>query len=236
MNLDKINRLAEQALSAPEPEPTSAAPKPAAPPPAAGAQTAPTAMQPAAATTVATAPEPALGDHSKTVDTSSTEHQSDPKLIAMMEERQQKLNKRWKRYRMAVGLIIFALFASGGASYSFVPKVRNAVDGIVMDIKSSKDDVKSLGSVMESFDEQLEQVAVRGEQIDNATELLGVDPNSVGEGDDLNMESEMRELMGDDAVTVTDRSRTLQSTFGIVQTAAGRGGKHDKKKAESSDQ
>ena len=156
--------------------------------------------------------------------------------MAMMDERQQQLNKRWKRYRVGVGLIIFVLFASGGAVYSFVPKVHNAVDGIVMDIKSSKDDVKSLGSVMESFDEQLEQVAVRGEQIDSATKQLGIDPNSVGEGDDLNMEAEMRELMGDDAVTVTDRSHALQSTFGIVQTAAGRDGKYDKKKDESANQ
>jgi len=231
MDLDKINRLAEQALSAPEPEPTSAAPTPAGPLPAASPQAAAVTPQPAAAV-AATAAQP-INDQTETVDTSSGQHQSDPELMAMMEERQQKLNKRWKRYRMAVGLVIFALLGSAGATYSFVPQVRNKVDGLVMDFKASKDDVKNLGSVMDSFDDQLEQVAVRGEQIDSATELLGVDPNSVGEGDDLNMEAEMRELMGDDAVTVTDRSRALQNTFGIVQTAAGRDGKYDKNKDES---
>jgi len=84
MNLDKICRLAEQALSAPPPEPTNPAPKPARPPAVATPRAAPTAMQPAAATTVAT-PEPTFDDQTETVDT-SCEYQSDPELMAMMDE------------------------------------------------------------------------------------------------------------------------------------------------------
>ena len=110
------------------------------------------------------------------------------------------------------------------------PQAQATFEGIVMDIKSSKDDVKTLGSVMQSFDEQLEQVAVRGEQIDNATQQLGVDPSSVSEADDLHMETEMREMMGDEAPTPADRGRVLREKFGVVSTIAGRDGKFDKDK------
>lgn len=160
-------------------------------------------------------------------------HTSDTNLASLIDERERKLNKRWARYRHTVTLAGVALLASGAAVYSYSPAVRGAIEGLAMDIRNSKDDVKTIGSAMESFDKQLEQVAVRGEHIDDATKQLGVDPASVTEADDLHMEAEMKQLMGDGAPSVTDGSKALQGSFGIIQTVAGRDGKFDKKKKDA---
>jgi len=85
--------------------------------------------------------------------------------------------------------------------------------------------VKSLANTKKNFDQQLEKIAVRNDQIGDATKALGVDPNSVPEGNGEEIETAMKDMMGGEGRTVTERNKDVQDKLGIVGKLLG--GKKD---------
>lgn len=66
--------------------------------------------------------------------------------------------------------------------------------------------------------EALDKIAVRGKQIDAATESIGVDPRSCNDHPDPGFDKEMQAMMGKEGgKTTTARDKLLLEKFGDVQ-------------------
>lgn len=213
---EKINQLATAALRSAPPVPS--APKPAtymAPfdKPKTVAITEVSPASEAAVTSpapVATAaPAPAFKD------------EPDPELRAQIEERESVIGKRQKRKSLAVTFALLALVAGGGAFCYTSPKARAEIGALVPALRQSVEDVKMVGSLTKKYDEQLEKIAVRGDQIEEATRAMGVDPASVSPDGNAELDAEMAKMMGEDGVTTGQRDKALQDKFGIVGKLVG---------------
>ena len=216
---EKINQLATAALRSAPPAPV--APKPAtymAPfeKPKTVALVEAAAPAPAPVAAAAPAPAPAFKD------------EADPELRAQIEEREVLLQKRHQRKSLAVTFGLLALFAAGGTWCYTSPKARAEIGALVPALRQTVDDVKMVGSITQKYDEQLEKVAVRGEQIADATRAMGVDPDSVSPDANAELDAEMAKMMGEDGPTTGQRDQALQDKFGFVGKLAG-----DKAKAAS---
>ncbi len=208
---EKINQLATAALR-------SAPPAPVAPKPAtymapfdkpktvalveAAVATAP--AEPAAAPAPAPAPAPAFKD------------EADPVLRAQIEEREGFLKKRQQRKSLAVTFGLLALFAAGGTWCYTSPKARAEISALVPALRQTVDDVKMVGSITKKYDEQLEKIAVRGDQIADATRAMGIDPDSVSPDGNAELDAEMAKMMGEEGPTTGQRDKALQEKFGFV--------------------
>lgn len=148
-------------------------------------------------------------------------HQSDPDLKEMLDARDGKRVKREKRNNRAMSFALLAIFAAGGSWLTFSPTARAKVDTLVTAMKQSSKDVKSLGSIMGTYEKQLDKVAVQGARIDAAALALGVDPTADTSAQDASIAAGMKDLTGEGGgPTVMERDASLQKKFGIVQKLA----------------
>ena len=81
-----------------------------------------------------------------------------------------------------------------------------------------------IGSITKKYDEQLEKIAVHGDQINEATRAMGVDPASVSPEGNAEIEAEMAKMMGEEGPTTGERDRAIKEKFGIIGKLAGRSG------------
>lgn len=144
----------------------------------------------------------------------------DQNLQAELEAREKRLKNKRAWQSRSVTLVGIAAIAGVGAWYHFSPSFKAQVDELVQNVRQSGKDVKSLGTMTESYDKQLEKVAAHGNQLDQATRSLGSDPTQAG-ADDPNFDKQARELTGEDASS-TDRTKELKEKFGDVQKLAGK--------------
>jgi hypothetical protein len=206
---EKINQLANAALRSAPPEPSL--PKPAtymAPfekPKTVALVEVPVSAAPA----VADAPVVAFKD------------EPDPELRAQIEEREALLRKRQQRKSIAVTICILGLVAAGGIGCYTSPKARAEIMALVPALSQSVEDVKLVGSITKKYDEQLDQIAVRGDQIADATRAMGVDTDSVSAEGNAGLDAEMAQMMGEDGPTTGQRDQALQEKFGFVGKLAG---------------
>lgn len=135
--------------------------------------------------------------------------EQDADLAAMLEEREQKLNNRRKRVRVVANVMLLLLVVTPVTVVAVNPELRGKFEVFVQHLGEGVNDVKSIGSTKENFDKALEKVAVRGDHINNATVMMGVDPNSVSEDDDLEMTAEMTAFMGEEADGFQTRKANL---------------------------
>jgi len=138
-----------------------------------------------------------VADPEKSVEHVSVD-ETDPEFAALLEAREGRLKKRNTRAKWAVNLLFLGLFGGSAAAFAVSPELRGKFEHLVVSLKEGVDDVKMMGNGTENYDEALEQVAARGDQINAATEMMGVDPSTVDPGDDPNMLAEMNELAGED--------------------------------------
>ncbi len=120
-----------------------------------------------------------------------------------------------RRRRSSVFTLLFFVGAIGGASawVTSSPERLTTLKQTVSDIKSLSD-VKGLVS---KYQAGLDKVAVRGQQIDQATILLGGDPASVSP-DEQGFDQEMRDLVGEEGgPTTSERDAKLREKFKSVQ-------------------
>lgn len=214
---EKINQLATAALR-------SAPPAPAAPKPA-------TYMAPfdkpktVALVEVPVSAAPAASAEPAAVQASAPaipfKDEADPALRAQIEEREAFLQKRQQRKSLAVTFGLLALFAAGGTWCYTSPKARAEIGALVPALRQSVEDAKMVGSITKKYDEQLEKISVRGDQIADATRAMGVDPDSVSPGSNAELDAEMAKMMGEDGPSTGQRDKALQEKFGFVGKLAG---------------
>ena len=208
---EELNRIFEDALQAEE---VAAKSPVSAITPAVSAST--PAPEPVAAQVAAPA--------EKAESENATEHvsvnESDPEFGALLEEREGRLKKRSKRARWAVNLLLLGLMGGTATTFAVSPALRGKAQHLVVSLKEGVDDVKMMGKGSENYDEALEQVAERGNQIDAATRAMGIDPSTVDPGDDPNMLAEMNELAGED-LGIDTRLGKLQGMGKLGQAITG---------------
>jgi hypothetical protein len=148
-------------------------------------------------------------------------HQSDPDLKDALDARDSQRAKREKRNNRAMTFALLAIFAAGGSWLTFSPTAKAKVNTLVTAMKQSGKDVKSLGSIMGTYEKQLDKVAVQGARIDAASLALGVDPNADTSAQDASISVGMKELTGEGGgPTVMERDAALQKKFGVVNKLA----------------
>jgi hypothetical protein len=223
---ERINQLAEAALrSAP---PTTAAPRPATYMPSfekmrsaefidrvPAAGPAPAAAAPASTPAAQAVPVPI--DTAKP-DMSKDPVESDKDLVAMLDQRDEQKGKKLRRTSRVLTFSILALFVASGAFVAFNPAAKRKMNTLVTAFLQSGKDIKSLTSIMDTYEDQLDKVAVQGSRIDAATMALGVDPNTDTSGQETQIGAAMKDLSGgeDGGPTVTERDTALKEKFGVV--------------------
>jgi hypothetical protein len=147
--------------------------------------------------------------------------EQDGELAAMLEEREGRLAQRSGRARLLANVALMVLIVAPAVTVAVHPGLRTKFEKTLHHLGQGVDDVKTLANTKESFDKALEEVAVHGDHIDSATKMLGVDPSSVGADDDLEMTSEMRQLMGDEADGFGTRRNKLQAMGNVASAVTG---------------
>lgn len=93
--------------------------------------------------------------------------------------------------------------------------------------------VSDIQSIVEKYQDSLDRVAVRSDQITQATSAMGVTA-SAEDLEDVHMEAEMKEMMGaEGGKTIGERNRVLQKNFGERAEDAGGIAKPEEGKEES---
>ncbi len=235
---EKIRRLSAQALRTPElPNPVRkpvtptpgqvAEPRPAGASEGAAAAPTPTPTPAVAVAPVVASPAPVVASPAtlEAAPTTPAAEANDGKeeedLGVLIDERNKRLKQTWAWRRRAVVFGLLAVVAGCGAWYASSPSLQAKMQLLGENFRKGKQDMKTLGSIVETYQKEVDKVKVRGEQIDAATTSLGVDPKSVAGDEDPNMEKEMKQLMGEDAITPAERDRLLRQKFGGVEKLIG---------------
>jgi len=149
------------------------------------------------------------------------QHKSDADLKDILDVREGKRAKREKRKSRAMSFALLAIFAAGGSWLTLSPTARAKMSTLMTAVKQSGKDVKSLGSIMGTYEKQLDKVAVQGARIDAAALALGVDPTSDTSAQNASISAGMKDLTGEGGgPTVTERDSALQKKFGVVNKLA----------------
>lgn len=149
-------------------------------------------------------------------------------LGALLEEQMER--SRRKRKRELLFTLLFLGGSTVGAAGWFVSDADRveATKAVLSDIRSISD----VQSIVAKFQDSLDRVAVRGNQIDQATAALGVAVKP-SELKDQYMEEEMKQMMGEEGgKTVGERNRALQKAFSDRAEKAG-GAPTTSKKSEA---
>jgi hypothetical protein len=183
------------------PEPAAVIAPVFAPPSAAG-------PAPAAPVAVAVAPMPAA----PSLDAAAAEE-----LGKLLDEQQLRKKRRRRIEALVTACIFFGSTASG--TIWFVQ------DGArVQAFKEAMRDIRSVGdvkSLVAKYQDALDRVAARGQQIDQATAAMGIKP-SAGDEKDPFFEEEMKQMMGKDGgKTVGERNRLLKQNFAHMEKENG---------------
>jgi hypothetical protein len=218
---DRIKALCDEALKKPEitvTEKMLETPAPQLAPPSSSrlkVENAPAPVQEPAAEVVTDAPKAFVAP---AVEQKHVEE--DTELVAMLEEREAKLKTRSKRVRIVANVMLLLAVVTPVTAVAVNPELRGKFEVFVQHLGEGVEDVKSIGNTKESFDEALDKVAVHGDHINNATAMLGVDPNSVSEDDDLEMTAEMKQFMGEEADGFQTRKANLNKMGFLAKKVA----------------
>lgn len=128
-----------------------------------------------------------------------------------------KVNKEKRRKRRGRIMLVLFFFSVTGGSAAWVvtnPERYEAVKQVITEIKS----VGDIDAMVAKYQKALDKIAVRNEQIDAATESMGVDPDSADHMEDQGFDKEMREMMGEDGgPTTAQRDKLLREKFKSVE-------------------
>lgn len=211
---EKLQRLFEAALK--DSSEVTQPPTPLFPKPQVALAAAPVVIAPApAAVTVAEIPAVSVAQAGMT-DAASAE------LGSLLDEQQQR--KARKRRREALVTLGVCLTLTGGACGWYVqnPERVQAFREAIRDIRS----VGDVASMVAKYQAALDKISVRSNQIDQATQAMGVS-TELKEGEDANMEAEMLAMMGGEGKTSGQRNQALEKNFGHM------GKKHGVKSQEA---
>ena len=187
-------------------------------------QSAPAALAPVAPAPVAqTAPEPVAQAAPAPVAQATAFVQPLPnagldavaaeELRILLDEQNQRMKRR--RRRETIGTLAVFLAITGGGFGWFVqsPARVQAFKSTISEIRS----VGDIGAMVAKYQKALDKIATRAQDIDAATESMGVTSNQEGMKD-VYLDAEMKEMMGGEGKTVGERNRILQEKFADVKT------------------
>lgn len=200
------------------PLPFGATPPPQAaftPVPSAPAQ-APAAFTPVASTPVASAPAAftPVPEESPAPAPAPDYHATNDELAAIMDEKHIKRKRRHRRQALVTFLLLFGTAGGGTAWFVSNPDRVTALKQTIAEIRSAGD----IKAIIAKYQAALDKVAVRGQQIDDATRAMGVDPATAANDADQGFDKEMREMMGEEGgPTAAERNDKLRKSFGSVQ-------------------
>jgi hypothetical protein len=133
-------------------------------------------------------------------------------LRILLEEQHQRLKRR--RRRELVGTLLVLLTFTGGGFGWFVhsPERVQAFRDAVREVRS----VGDIAGMVAKYQKALAVIGTRAQDIDAATESMGVSSNQEGM-QDVYLDAEMKEMMGGEGRTVGERNRMLQEKFSSVK-------------------
>lgn len=135
-------------------------------------------------------------------------------LGAILDAKVAKEKRKKRRGRIMALLILFGITGGSAGWVVTNPERYQAMKQVITDIKSASD----IQGMVAKYQKALDKVAVRSEQIDAATESMGVDPRSADHMEDQGFDKEMREMMGEEGgPTTAERDKLLREKFQSVE-------------------
>ena len=133
-------------------------------------------------------------------------------LGALLDEQRIRISRKRRCDTLVVLGVMFALGGSGFGWFVQDPQRVQAFKDAIRDVRSIAD-VKTM---VEKYRESLDKVAVRGQQIEQATDAMGVVRTAADEEDPY-FEDEMKGMMGGKGKTVGERNKAMNDNFGHMQ-------------------
>jgi len=114
-------------------------------------------------------------------------------------------------------VILFGLTGGSFAWFVHSPQRVLAAKQAIAEIKSAGD----VGALVASYKKALAKIGTRATEINVATESMGVSSDQTGMKD-VDMDAEMKQLMGGEGKTVGERNRMLKEKFGYLEKTGGK--------------
>lgn len=146
----------------------------------------------------------------------SLDHGTNAELEAILDKKIAKEKGKKRRDRLIAVVLVIGLV--GGVSGWFVtnPEKMAMLKKVMADVKTASDP----NAVADQYKESLEKVAVRGNQLDGATEMIGGE--APPEGSDQGMDKEMKEVAGDGAgLSASEKQKLLQEKLDALKKKKG---------------
>lgn len=139
----------------------------------------------------------------------------------MLEESHEHRKKRKRRQKVALNLlmlgIVLGTLGGGYGWYASSPENQAKVHGLWGDVQAftSGESKESLSDIIDSYDQSLDKISVRGDQVRTATIALGTDQDAADPEGDAAFEAQMKEMMGGETTTF-ERDAMIREKFGGI--------------------
>lgn len=199
---------------------TRVGPSTSSPAPRDPVQSAATAVMdaPAHSSTDVETAEPS-GDFVKPMENAGLDHQTSDELAGLLDAKIARDARKHKRGRIITILFFVSITAGGAGWVAKSPERFNALCDALRDIRS----VGDVKSMVAKFQSSLDKVAVRGQQIDQATQAMGV-VDTGEDHEDAYFTEEMKGMMGEQGKnqkTVGERAAKLEAAFDTMRKENG---------------
>lgn len=151
--------------------------------------------------------------------TATQEPQIDHDLGRILDERYARQKNRNRRINFILLALLGLVCVGGGVYYQTNPALQTQVHELIKELKDGRKDFALAASPLEmkkTFDKSLAKISTRKGDIENAAISVGVDPSKVAED---GMDSEMRDMMGGEGRTISDRNKQLRDKIGTSAAA-----------------
>jgi len=138
-------------------------------------------------------------------------------LGILLEEQHRRKVSRRRREVLMTFVILFGLTGGSFAWFVHSPQRVLAAKQAIAEIKSAGD----VGALVASYKKALAKIGTRATEINVATESMGVSSDQTGMKD-VDMDAEMKQLMGGEGKTVGERNRMLKEKFGYLEKTGGK--------------
>ena len=138
-------------------------------------------------------------------------------LGMLLEEQHRRKVSRRRREVLMTFVILFGLTGGSFAWFVHSPQRVLAAKQAIKEIRSAGD----VGAIVASYKKALAKIGTRATDIDGATESMGVSSDQTGMKD-VDMDAEMKQLMGGEGKTVGERNRLLREKFGYLEKTGGK--------------
>jgi hypothetical protein len=138
-------------------------------------------------------------------------------LGMLLDEQHRRKVSRRRREVLMTFVILFGL--TGGSFAWFVHSPQR-----VLAARQTLEEIRSAGDVMgivAAYKKSLAKIATRASDINVATESMGVSSDQTGMKD-VDMDAEMKEMMGSEGKTVGERNRMIKEKFGYLEKTGGK--------------